>query len=94
MAGADPHSWAVPPVPVEPMPVLKLEKLRLAWIDDFGGVLVCAEIRAVLAHLVEELGRQGCDIQRYVPASFNFVTVWETWGELLVHLGVSKTVNQ
>ena len=83
MAGADPHSWAVPPVPVEPMPVLKLEKLRLAWIDDFGGVPVCAEIRAVLAHLVEELGRQGCDIQRYVPASFNFVTVWETWGELL-----------
>ena len=83
MAGADPHSWAVPPVPVEPMPVLNLEKLRLAWIDDFGGVPVCAEIRAVLAHLAEELGRQGCDIQRYVPASFNFVTAWETWGELL-----------
>ena len=82
MAGPDPRCWTVPPVPVGPMPDLRMEQLRLAWTDDFGGVPVSADTRTALAHLAEDLERQGCHVERSFPEGLDFETIWETWGEL------------
>jgi len=82
MAGPDPRHWTVPPVPVGPMPDLRLEQLRLAWTDDFGGVPVSADTRACLEHLAKDLEGHGCHVERCVPESLDFEAIWETWGEL------------
>jgi amidase len=82
MAGPDPRYWAVPPVPVGPMPDVRLEQLRLAWTDNFGGVPVSEDTRAALALLARDIGQQGCRIERCVPERLDFEATWETWGEL------------
>lgn len=83
MAGADTRQWAVPPVPVEALPVQSLGQLRLAWIDDFGGVPVDAETRAVIAGLAANLAQAGVRMERCLPEAFDFTEIWETWGELV-----------
>ena len=83
MAGPDSQHWTVPPVPVEPLPVRKPDQLRLAWIDDFGGVPVEAETRAVIAGLAGMLAQAGARVERRLPEAFDLNAVWETWGELV-----------
>jgi amidase len=58
--------------------------MRLAWTDDFGGVPVTNDTRLALANLAEELRRLGCHIEQRAPEGFDFTTVWETWGEILM----------
>jgi amidase len=84
LAGPDPHSWTVPPVPVGPMPELKLSQLRLAWTDDFGDVPVDSETRRTLARFVSDLAQQGAHVERCLPEPFDFATAWETYGALAV----------
>jgi amidase len=64
------------------MPARRLEQLRLAWMDDFGGVPVSADTKTTLANLAAELARNGCRVERWDPKSFDFGTSWELWGEL------------
>jgi amidase len=82
MAGPEATQWTVPPVPAEPAADRRLEQLRLAWTDDFGGVPVSADTRNTLDRLAKELGERGCRIERSVPEHLDFRTAWETWGEM------------
>jgi amidase len=84
IAGPDGQQWEVPPVPLESAPDRRLEALCLTWTDDFGGVPVTHETRVALAKLVDELARCGCRIERRMPEGFDFVTAWETRGELVM----------
>lgn len=92
LAGPDALGWTIPPVPVGPLPERRLDQLRLAWTDDFGSVAVSADTRAALADLAEGLEQMGCQMQHCVPESFDFITAWEVWGEL-VAVGQEQNPN-
>lgn len=84
IAGPDGNQWEVPPVPLDDAADRLLSMTRFAWTDDFGGVPVTNDTRVALAALAEELRRQGCQIERRAPEGFDFTTVWETWGEIVL----------
>jgi amidase len=82
IAGPDEHDWEVPPVPFEDGFTMSLEKMRLAWIDDFGGLPVTHDTSAALGKFAGELQSHGCRIERCAPEGFDFVAAWETHGEM------------
>ena len=82
IAGPDEHDWEVPPVPLDHGFNTPLERLRLAWTDDFGGVPVTHDTRAALEHFAVELQGHRCPIERCAPENFNFTAAWETHGEM------------
>jgi amidase len=84
IAGPDGSEWEVPPVPLEAIPDRPLDKLNLAWTDDFGGVPVTNDTREALKNLTSELTQLGCRVERRTPEGFDFTTAWETWGEILL----------
>lgn len=84
MAGPDGCDWEVPPLPLDEPRVKSLEEMRLAWLDNFGGVPVTQDTRSALEQLAAELTRRGCTVERKAPDGFDFTTAWETWGEILM----------
>ncbi len=82
VAGPDGQDWAVPPAALAPPPPRRLQDLRFAWCDDFGGMPITAETRATLARVADELERHGCRVEQRAPDGFDFVAAWETYGEL------------
>jgi amidase len=42
VAGPDGQDWAVPPAALAPVPQRRLQDLRFAWSDDFGGMPITA----------------------------------------------------
>jgi amidase len=92
IAGPDGQHIEIPPVPCEPLPDLALKRLRLAWIDDFGGVQVTAETRRALGQLADRLEEQGCHIERHAPDDVDWMTAWETHGELW-QAGIGSTLS-
>ena len=84
IAGPDGSEWEVPPVPLDPAPDLPLDRLNIAWTDDFGGVPVTNDTRVALTKLTNELTQLGCSVVRRTPEGFDFTTAWETWGEIVL----------
>ncbi|RJS27250.1 amidase [Corallococcus sp. H22C18031201] len=81
--GPDARNLEVPPLtPLAPPRSRAVSSLRIAWMDDFGGVVPCRESRAALARLVAELSAQGATVERVTPPAFDFHEAWSTWGEL------------
>jgi amidase len=88
IAGPAPGRWEMPPVPLGTLPERRLDQLRLAWTEDFGGAPVSAETRTVLEKLAAELAHRGCTVARCAPAAFDFTSAWELAGEMVaVFLG-------
>lgn len=58
LAGPDGHDTEVPPVPVEPLPQLALEKLRIAVAETFPGYPVSRETRRAIQRLASTLAAQ------------------------------------
>ena len=83
LAGPDGRWWDVPPVPLEDPPVRRLQELRIAWADDFGGVPVTGETRAGLAALAQKLDQAGATVGRSMPEDFDLDVVAETHWELV-----------
>lgn len=60
-----------------------LSELRLAWMDEFGGLPLTRETREALATTSTKLAQLGCRIERADLPSFDFEQAWKTYGELL-----------
>ncbi len=87
IAGPDGHDFLVPPVPLIPATHKPLNKLRLAWTSDFGGVAVTADISRLLRDLIVRLNEQGCKTEhRALP--FNVEAVWRANGALTTAMAV------
>jgi amidase len=84
IAGPDGCQWEVPPVPLDATADQPLDRLRLAWTDDFGGVPVTQDTRTALKKLSSDLAQLGCRVEYLTPKGFDFTTAWETWGEILM----------
>lgn len=93
IAGPDGQHIEIPPVPLEPLPDLALKGLRLAWTDDFGDVPVAQETSRALAKLASALANQGCRIERRAPDGVDWMTAWETHGELY-QAGMGSTMSR
>jgi amidase len=79
-------------VPLESLPDLALKELRLAWVDDFGGVPVTQDTHDALTNLAGQLEQHGCHIERCMPDGVDWVTAWETHGELW-QAGIGSTLS-
>jgi flavorubredoxin len=71
IAGPDRWQWEVPPAPLESLLDRPLDTLRLAWTDDFGGVLVASETRIAPTKLVREAVTKVVPVERlrYIAVS-------------------------
>src|ERR1017187_1795260 len=82
MAGPDLYHPEVPPVPLTPSPEPVWKDLRVAWVEEFGGIPVTHDTRSALTQLAAALQAEGCTIARCLPDNIDFPGIWETYGEL------------
>ena len=95
IAGPDGQDWAVPPAPLTQAPRHRLQDLRFAWTDNFGGMPITADTHAMLAHVAHALEREGCRVEQRAPDGFDFVRAWETYGELWqAQVGAAQPIEQ
>ncbi|VVB94653.1 Amidase [uncultured archaeon] len=67
IAGPDGHDTEVRPVPVEDVPELPLNKLRIAFAPTFPGFPVAADIRHSIEELAQQLNRLGAVVGEVLP---------------------------
>lgn len=72
---------------------INIKKLKVAWVDSFGGVPVQKEIKDNIIRFVKKLESAGAQVVRIEPSGFNYEEVWETWGGLVGHQGSYDTSN-
>ncbi|MBK9218708.1 MAG: amidase [Uliginosibacterium sp.] len=61
--------------------------LRLAYMDELGGVPVSREVADALLRVVETLRAAGATVEKAQPKDFSYQRTWETWGELVAMQG-------
>ncbi|HSH81804.1 MAG TPA: amidase [Herpetosiphonaceae bacterium] len=95
VAGPDGQDWAVPPAALARAPRRRLQDLRFAWCDNFGGMPITGDTHAALARVADELERHGCRVEQRAPDGFDFVAAWETYGELWqAQVGAAQSAEQ
>ena len=95
IAGPDGQDWAVPPATLESAPQRRLQDMRFAWSDNFGGMPITGDTYATLARVTTELEHHGCRVEHRAPDGFDFVAAWETYGELWqAQVGAAQTFEQ
>jgi len=93
LAAPDSEQWTNPPVPVDPLPDLKMEHLRLAWTSNIGGIPISSAVQQALSDVVAKLEPLVSKMEPHLPHGFNFATAWKIWGELVpVMFGLSAEV--
>ena len=64
-------------------PCSSLRDLKLAYMDELGGMPVSREIKASLQRVVDELRAAGATVVRAEPSDFSYERTWATWGALV-----------
>ena len=54
--------------------------LRIAWMDDFGGVPVGADSLRAIRRFVDALEKAGAHVERAEPEGIDYERMWELWG--------------
>jgi amidase len=78
---SQPNSYdrnVVPLLPDDGEPV-DISKLKIAWMDDFGGVPVSAEVKGNLHGFVEKLAQAGASVHKVEPQGMDYEEIWELW---------------
>lgn len=83
IAGPDGRDTEVQPVPVDDVPELELEKLRIAFATTFPGFPVSAEIRNSIEGLAGQLNRLGLVVEETVLPKLDFNQDLSSVGELI-----------
>jgi amidase len=68
---------------LEAQPARPLSELKIAWTDDFGGVLLDQETKKLIQNLASHLEKAGRQIQRYSEAGFDYEEAWFISGACL-----------
>lgn len=93
LVGPDGEDSEVPPCPQIPQKTQARRLLRIAWWDDFPGIPLCQSTRHGLLSAVERLQALGHQVERAIPANFDFERVWQAYGIIMgseVGLGASS----
>lgn len=83
IAGPDGRDTEVWPVPVDDVPELALEKLRIAIASTFPGFPVAADIRNAIEELVQQLNRLGAVVEEAALPGLDFNQELSSAGELI-----------
>lgn len=67
--------------------------LRLAYMDELGGVPVSRDVADALQRVVESLRAAGAIVEKAEPKDFSYQRAWETWGELVAMQGGYERSN-
>ncbi len=81
IAGANSRQPEIPPVSLKTPPEKSISSLRIAWTPELGNLTVDREITSALTNFVSRLTEAGCQVERHIPADFDFDTAWQTYGE-------------
>lgn len=74
-------------------PPASVAGLRLAYIDELGGIPVAREVREALQRTVDALRAAGAQVERAEPADLSLTRTWETWGALVAMQGGYERSN-
>ena len=83
IAGPDNKDEDVPYIPLAEPAKRELKTLRIAWIDDFGGVPVTKETRLALKEFAGKLTQRGCTVKQTQPKGFDPDVIWSTYGKIM-----------
>jgi amidase len=91
IAGPDGRDTDVKPVPVEKVPQIDLEGLRVAFAPTFAGFPVAADIRQAMENLARQLDRSGAIVEEARLPEIDFHADLSRAGELIgMMLGVAQ----
>ncbi|MDO9237547.1 MAG: amidase [Aquabacterium sp.] len=83
LAQTSPQDSTVAPLKPRLTPCASLRDLKLAYMDELGGMPVSREIKASLQRVVDELRAAGATVVRAEPSDFSYERTWATWGALV-----------
>ena len=79
----NPHDRKVAPLLPENSGKIEISKLKIAWMDDFGGVPVSREIKEKISSFVDRLAKAGATVHKAEPQNMNYNEIWELWGSFI-----------
>jgi amidase len=84
IAGPDGRDMQVARLPLDVVApgTRPLHEMRIAWIDDVGGLPVTAETRGALQWVASQLTAAGCAVERSAP-DLDLTAIWRTYGDVL-----------
>lgn len=83
LAQRSPEDATVAPLRERKAAPASVAGLRLAYMDELGGVPVSREVAEALQRVVEALRAAGATVEKAQPTDFSYQRTWETWGKLL-----------
>jgi amidase len=87
LAQRSPEDATVAPLrPRSPAPA-SVAGLRLAYMDELGGIPVSRDVAETLQRTVDALRAAGATVEKAQPQGFSYERTWETWGELVAMQG-------
>jgi len=99
IAGADPRQPEIPPVALDTPNSKPLQKLRIAWTDEFDLYPVAQSIKSMMQSAAKKLADTGTHVEQWV-AKFDFVCAWQvtlpfqpTFQSTLNHLTLLTSVT-
>lgn len=83
LAQPNPYDRKVAPLLPDDGESIEISKLKIAWMDNFGGVPVSKEIKSKLEAFADKLARAGATVVKTEPAGMNYNEIWELWGSFV-----------
>ncbi len=71
---------------------ININKLTIAWTDEFGGVAVDNEIKEKIRVYISKLEKAGAKCTKITPP-IDFTKAWKTWGSFVGMQGGYNTSN-
>ena len=78
IAGADPRSPDIPPVPLDNPSHKSWQNLRIAWTDEFNPYPVAQSINSAMQAVAHKLSNAETQIEQWMP-KFDFISAWQVY---------------
>ena len=61
----------------------EISQLKIAWMDNLGGVPVSREIKDKLSGFVQKLSEAGATVHKVEPQGMDYNEIWELWSSFV-----------
>ncbi|MCA9934269.1 MAG: amidase [Ardenticatenaceae bacterium] len=79
LAQPNPYDRKVAPLLPDDGEAVNVSGLKIAWMDDFGGVPVSSEVKEKLAGFAAKLAEAGAAVHKVEPQGMDYEEIWELW---------------
>jgi amidase len=83
LAQSSPEDETVAPLRPRTAGPVPVASLKIAYMDELGGIPVSAEVKAAIHKLGDALRSAGATVVKAEPRDFSYQRAWETWGALV-----------